>query len=92
MRNPINMDPGYKITTMIPMSVKAKLDLYNYSLLEQGIPAGAISRFVKERIIEFFESEALDLAPYIPGVPSGTLSIRGTKAAIEALKHVLESR
>lgn len=90
MPKPINADPGIKVTTMIPLSMKARIDLHLFSELEQGIPSGSLARFVKLRVTEFFDSEALDLAPYIAGIMPGSLSVRGTPAAVAALREKLE--
>lgn len=84
-------DPPVKVTTNLPRSIWDRVNLHIFSDVEQRIRPGSVSSFVKDRCIEFFDSKALDLAPYIAGVQPGTLSVRGTPAAIEALKRELEA-
>jgi hypothetical protein len=43
-----------KLTMVLPEDIRARLDLYLYSEVEQRIPHGAYQRFFVERIKEFF--------------------------------------
>lgn len=52
---PPNILRPTKLTTYIPEDLRVKLDLYLYSEVEGRIPHGAYSRFLVERVKEFFE-------------------------------------
>jgi hypothetical protein len=53
MKKP-NIIPPTHLRTALPADVRAKLDLYLYSEAEGRVPHGAYSRFLAERITEFF--------------------------------------
>lgn len=44
-----------KLTTYLPEDLRAKLDLHLYSEVEGRVPHGAYSKFLAERVREFFE-------------------------------------
>lgn len=52
---PPNVMRPVQLTTNIPEDLRAKLDLHLFSQLEGRVPHGAYSRFLAERIREFFE-------------------------------------
>lgn len=54
-RPPNVMRPS-KIGIYLPEDLRAKLDLHLFSTLEGRIPHGAYSRFISDRIREYFDS------------------------------------
>lgn len=91
MPRPKNAVPAKKLHIALPGDIGAKLDLHLYSEVEQRIPFAAHQRFVVERVREFFDSDALDLAPYFPEFAAGSV-VRGPRAVIEMLKKALEEQ
>ena len=75
----------------LPESWRTKLDLILFSPVENRVPKGAYQRFFIERLGDFFESRALDLAPYVGSLP-GERVIRGRPATIEALEQALKGQ
>ena len=47
----------------LPEDIRGKLDLYLYSPLENRVPVGAYSKFICERVREFFEARSPDVKP-----------------------------
>jgi hypothetical protein len=87
MRQPDILRP-IKLTTTLPEDIRAKLDLHLFSDLEGRIPKGAYQAFFIDRIQEFFDSRSLDLAKYLPGLPTSAI-VRGSAAAISILDKLL---
>lgn len=87
MRRPNIMRPVHVHTTL-PEDIKARMDLYLWSDVEQRIPKGAFQRFLMERIAEFFNSDSLDVSKY-RSVAGGTPIIRGSPAVIEVVRNAL---
>lgn len=83
------IDKPVPLYLMLPTSWRARLDLHLFSELEGRVPHGAYRNFFVARLIEFFATKELDLAPYIPGVLPGSMTVRGTPEAIEKLKRRL---
>lgn len=83
--NPV---PSQQLNLALPFDVHSKLTLHLYSELEQRVPHGAYSRFLVERMRQFFAEEHLDLAPYIGSEPEAFI-ISGPPQAIAALKKRL---
>lgn len=83
--NPV---PSQQLNLALPLDVHSKLSLHLYSELEQRVPHGAYSRFLVERVREFFTYEHLDLAPYI-GCEPNVFIVSGSPLAIAALKRRL---
>lgn len=52
---PPNIMRPVQLTTTLPEDLRAKLDLHLYSTVEGRVPHGAYSKFLAERIREFFE-------------------------------------
>jgi hypothetical protein len=73
----------------LPESLRTRLDLLLFSELENRVPKGAYMEFFTARLLEFFETQAFDLAPYTGGLP-GELTVRGRPAALEALQAKLQ--
>lgn len=85
-----NIIPSSKLTIALPLPERTRLDLYLYSEVEGRVPMSSHKEFFSERIREFFDTKVLDLAPYL-GCQPGTMTIRGSHEAIEALKLKLQS-
>lgn len=83
--------PAVKLTLVLPIDLRAQLDLHLFSDLEGRVPKGRYKEFFEERIREFFGREALDLAPWIVGGTPGTTSVTGSPVAIDALKRMLSA-
>ena len=82
-----SLDPSVRLTTSLPESVRARLDLHLHSEVEGRVPRGAYQDFLVERIYEHFEWKILDLSSY--GLPEGYF-VRGPEAMINALKEKLD--
>ena len=89
MSRPRNAISAVVLNVALPALEHAKMTLHLYSDLEQRIPHGAFSRFLAERLREYFNSETLDLAPYA-NVEAGGLLVSGTPEAIAQLREMLE--
>lgn len=55
---PPNVLRPTQLTTNLPEDLRAKLDIHLFSTIEGRVPHGAYSRFLVERIKEFFEPKA----------------------------------
>lgn len=84
-----NLIPSLPLNTVIPLPLYTQLAAQLYSDLEQRVPHGAYSRFIAERLREYFATEALDLAEYLR-VPQDTHLVRGSSAAIAALRELIK--
>lgn len=51
------------LTTSLPEDLHARLTLYLYSTAEGRVPKGAYSRFLADRVSEFFAKEPQDVKP-----------------------------
>ena len=89
MSRPKNTIQTVVLNVALPAAEHARMTLHLYSDLEQRIPHGAFSRFLSDRLREYFNSERLDLAPYA-NVDAGGLLVSGTPEAIEQLREMLE--
>ncbi len=54
MPKPRNIIPTQLLNVAIPLPSHTRLTLHLYSELEQRVPHGAYSRFITERLDEFF--------------------------------------
>lgn len=91
MPRPKNAVPAKKLTVALPGDLGAKLDLSLYSEAEQRIPFASHQRFLVERIREYFDRDACDLAVYFNDMPPQSM-VYGTKATIALLKKVLSEQ
>lgn len=71
-------------------SLRTRLDIELFSEVEGRVPHGAYQRFFTERLVEYFASKRLDLAPYL-GTEPGAAVIRATPETLASLKQLLES-
>lgn len=55
---PPNVMRPVQLTTNIPEDLRAKLDLHLFSAVEGRVPHGAYSKFLGERIREFFDPQS----------------------------------
>lgn len=46
-----------KLSTVLPEDLRAKLDIHLYSAVEGRVPHGAYSKFLSERVREFFDQQ-----------------------------------
>lgn len=86
--NPI---PSIQLNVALPIDVHTRLSAHLYSELEQRVPHGAYQKFLVELIRERFDGSALDLAPFIDGLPADVFRVSGTVEAIECLRMQLEA-
>lgn len=77
-------DRPVRLTTSLPESVRAPLDIFLWSEVENRVPKGAYQTFIIERIQEFFGWSRVDLEPY--GLAG---HVRGPKEACTTLEHAL---
>jgi hypothetical protein len=55
---PPNVLRPTKLTTNLPEDIRAQLDIHLFSTVEGRIPHGAYSKFLAERVKEFFDPKA----------------------------------
>lgn len=84
-----NMEPSHSLHLALPQSLKVPLDLHLFSEVEGRVPKGAYMAFFSQRIVEFFASRALDLAPFVGSLP-GEHVVRGKTETLAALQATLE--
>lgn len=89
MPNPRKPVPGRHLSIIIEEADATQMDLHLWSVAEQRIPYAARQKFLTKLLRDFFGGAALDLAPYLPGLPHGT-QVRGSPEAILALQLHLE--
>jgi len=77
--------PKVHLHIKIDADLRAKLDKAVWSELEQRIPAGALQRFIEERLREYFSFQKLEIGNYLIG---GT-TIYGNAATLELLREIL---
>lgn len=85
-----NLIPSLLLNVALPLPLHTQLTVHLYSDLEQRVPHGAYSRWLAERVREYFHNERLDLAPYL-NCAAGAFIVEGTPEAIYALKEVLNA-
>ncbi len=73
----------------LPETLRVRLDLELHSEVEGRVPHGAYQRFFSERLVEYFNTKRLDLAPYFATEP-GAAVVRGTPEVLERVKRHLE--
>jgi hypothetical protein len=88
MPRPRNAFPAKKLHVAVPGELGSRLDLILYSEAEQRIPFASHQRFIVDRIREYFERDALDLALYRSDLPPESI-VYGPRLVIEALKKIL---
>lgn len=84
-----------KMTIYLPEDVKAKLDLHLFSAVEGRVPHGDYSKFISERVREFFDvaSPAAKLVAFKTLIQQTELSgwNEEQRIALEALRdHLLD--
>jgi hypothetical protein len=84
-----NIIPTEAIRFHIPRDLRMKVDLFLFSTAEKKIPYAAHQRFYSSLIRWFFDTEELDLSPYL-GTPQGMVTIRGRPEAIRQLETKLK--
>ena len=87
-RKPLTV-PTVALNVALPEDWRTRLDLLLFSEFEGRVPKGAYQRFFLERLVDYFDTKPLDLAPYIGSLP-GERVVRGHPLTIEALKAALE--
>jgi hypothetical protein len=85
MPRPKQVIPKVHLHIKIDADLRAKLDKAVWSELEQRIPAGALQRFIEERLREYFSFQKLEIGNYLIG---GT-TIYGNAATLELLREIL---
>lgn len=88
MPRPKNAIPSRNLHLMLAEEDATRLDLHLWSAAEQRIPHAARQRFFTARLREYFGRAHLDLAPYFPGLPSGSI-VYGPPAVISQLAVAL---
>ena len=84
-----NIVPSMQLNVALPLPSYTQLSAHLFSTLENRVPHGAYSRFITERLREYFASKHLDLAPYM-NADAGAFVVSGPPEAIEALQRVLK--
>lgn len=85
MPRPRQVTPKVHLHIKIDADLRDKLDREVWSELEQRIPAGALQRFIEERLREYFSFRKLEVGNYILG---GT-TIYGDAATLELLHEIV---
>lgn len=89
MPRPKAVNPPVTLKAMIPVELRAKLDLLLVSEVEGRIPLGEISAFITSLLRRHFEEQTLDLQPY--GFPAGFF-VRGPAEMLKAVRLSFEAR
>lgn len=84
-----NIIPTVIIKACLPEDLAAKVTLHLFSEVEGRVPQGKYQEFFSRRIIEYFESRRLDLAPWT-GQPADTFFVSGSPDSISLLKRTLD--
>lgn len=88
---PPNVMRPIQLTTNIPEDLRAKLDLHLFSQVEGRVPHGAYSRFLAERIREFFEPKnQWGIEEAFKTLEAATADSDAAKGAINFLRSVLK--
>lgn len=87
MPRPLSIDRPKRLSLKLPETLLGRLTLHLFSEVEGRVPVGRYQAFFVERIMEYFDHERLELAPY--GFPEGYF-VRGPKEMIATLKKELE--
>jgi hypothetical protein len=85
MPRPKQITPKVHLHITISADLRKKLDKAVWSELEQRIPAGALQKFIEERLREYFSQEKLDTSQYILG--GGVVC--GESATLEMIRDFL---
>lgn len=88
-RKPL-VEPSIPTHLHLPASWRTRLDLVLFSPVEGRIPKGAYQRFFLDRLVEYFDTRALDLGPYLGSLPREHL-VRARPATLEHLERLLQA-
>lgn len=86
-----NVVPTSYLNVGIPSNLRVRLDAILYSEVENRVPFGAYQSFFSSLLRAFFETEELDLAPYL-GTEPGANVVRGRPYVIDQLRRTLETK
>lgn len=85
MPRPKQITPKVHLHITISADLREKLDKAVWSELEQRIPAGALQKFIEERLREYFSFQKLEVGNYI----IGGKTVYGDAATLELLRELL---
>ena len=94
MGRPKKLVPTKLIHAYVPQPLAEKLEAHLWSTVEDRVPYNAMSRFVTELLVGYFEMKSLDLSQHAPArllVPPGSC-VRGKPHDIETLETILKER
>lgn len=80
-----------RLEVSLPEDLRTRLDLILFSTLEGRVPHGSYSTFFQARLREFFDTQALDLGPYVAALP-GEHVVRASPTTIAALEVALKEK
>ena len=91
---PQNILRPVKLTTYLPEDIRAQLDIHLFSTVEGRVPHGAYSKFLAERVREFFEprsdSQKWGIEEALKTLESVTKDSDAAKGAIAFLRSQLK--
>ncbi len=85
MPRPKQITPKVHLHITLSADLGEKLDKAVWSELEQRIPAGALQKFIEERLREYFSFQKLEVGNYI----IGGRTVHGDAATLELLRKLL---
>jgi hypothetical protein len=88
MPRPKLLSPKAHLHITIDGRLREQLDRAVWSEVEGKIPAGALQRFVENRLREYFAQAELDISEYVLGADV----VRGNATSLSALKEYLEEK
>lgn len=88
MGQPKKVIPTSPLTVRLPEPILHRMTLHLWSESEARVPHGEHQRFLVSLLNSFFNSRALDLAPYL-GTPPGAFIITGQPQVVDKLEHFL---
>lgn len=85
MPRPKQIIPKVHLHITISADLREKLDKAVWSDLEQRIPAGALQKFIEERLREYFSFQKLEVSNYI----LGGRTVYGDPDTLELLRNFM---
>jgi len=86
---PPNLEPTRPITVRLNEKLLTRLAIELHSPAEGRVPKGVYQQFFEALLRRFWETQELDLSPYLSTLP-GEAKVVGSPLVIERLKSLLE--
>lgn len=87
-----NLIPSKVLNLALPLPLFEQMENFLFSDLEGRVPHGEYSRWLSQRIRDYFSEIPFDLALLIPSCPPGVFLLRGDAKAVEVLLTYLKEQ